>query len=380
MNEEMNGIPEEFYFHGEEINQFIHIQVPIALIKEKVFRGISDSAKILYGLLLNRTGLSIRNEWTDENDRTYIIYTIESLMEDLGVGRTKAKSMFAELSNINDTGIGLIKKVRVLNKPSRIYVLNFMQVLEFLQGMEVGKSTLQIVENNEETTSETAEILVGREYGPRAVADTAHGQSELRPTDGRRYGPQSVADTAHGETQVRPTDSREQSPRTAADTAPNNIDINNNDIIDKDTVIKSDIYINPINPIRGEDMKPDKTEEMDRVKEMIKKNIKYDFLSNYPEKWDIDSLDFILNIMSEEYVCGGDLSLGGRSISHELMKSTIENYNMLTMKYVLESLDGNTTSIKNTRKYLLAVIYNAPLTQGLNSKLKLQHEVMKCFG
>lgn len=30
-------IPESFYFHGDEINQFIHIQVPIALIKEKVF-------------------------------------------------------------------------------------------------------------------------------------------------------------------------------------------------------------------------------------------------------------------------------------------------------------------------------------------------------
>lgn len=31
-------IPESFYFHGDEINQFIHIQVPIALIKEKVLK------------------------------------------------------------------------------------------------------------------------------------------------------------------------------------------------------------------------------------------------------------------------------------------------------------------------------------------------------
>lgn len=56
-----NMIPERFYFHGNEIEQFIHIQVPIALIKDKMFKGISTDAKLLYGLLLNRTGLCREN-------------------------------------------------------------------------------------------------------------------------------------------------------------------------------------------------------------------------------------------------------------------------------------------------------------------------------
>ncbi|MBR1738129.1 MAG: replication initiator protein A, partial [Firmicutes bacterium] len=56
----INTIPEKVYFHGNEIEQFIHIQVPIALIKDKMFKGISTDAKLLYGLLLNRTGLSIK--------------------------------------------------------------------------------------------------------------------------------------------------------------------------------------------------------------------------------------------------------------------------------------------------------------------------------
>ena len=134
---ENTAIPEKFYFHGNEMDQFIHIQVPIVLVKEKEFRGISASAMILYGLLLNRTGLSIRNGWLDENNRTYIIYTIENVKADLGIGKTKAINLFNELSNINGTGIGLIKKVRMINKPSRIYVMNFMEVYRYLSNANV---------------------------------------------------------------------------------------------------------------------------------------------------------------------------------------------------------------------------------------------------
>ena len=81
--------------------------------------------------MLNRTSLSKRNGWADEYNRTYIVYTIENVQEDLGIGSTKAKKLFAELSDINGTGIGLIRKERVLNKPSRIYVLNFKEVYDY---------------------------------------------------------------------------------------------------------------------------------------------------------------------------------------------------------------------------------------------------------
>ena len=66
------NIPESAYFHGDEINQFIHIQVPMDLIVSDCFMNLSGDAKILYGLLLNRTGLSIRNGWEDDKGRTFI--------------------------------------------------------------------------------------------------------------------------------------------------------------------------------------------------------------------------------------------------------------------------------------------------------------------
>ena len=126
-------VPERFYFHGNEVDNFIYIQIPKPLIKDKVFGSISDSAKVFYSLLLNRTGLSRKNSWVDENGRIYINYSIQNVVDEFDVGVAKAKSLFAELTDINGTGIGLIKKVRVAGAPSRIYVMNVKGVMNRLR-------------------------------------------------------------------------------------------------------------------------------------------------------------------------------------------------------------------------------------------------------
>ena len=380
MEAEKFDIPESFYFHGEEIEQFIHIQIPISLIKDEVFRDISDSSKLLYGLLLNRTWLSARNDWRDENGRTFIVYTIESLMEDLGVGSTKAKRMFAELSNINGTGIGLIRKVRVQNKPSKIYVLNFMEVRDYLKEVMESGTSVQIVQKLEGNAPEAAETLVGCECVPRLDADASYGGTELRLTVRRGCVLRSDADASHGETEMRPTEGPECVPWPDADESQNNKDIIDNDMIDKDTVIKSDTDINLINHINEDDVHDEKDEtdvmdEIDSVREMFRKNIRYDFFSKYPDKYDINTLDYIVEFMAEEYVCGGDEILGGHKVPHELIKKAFENFNALKMKYVLQSLAENTTRVKNTRKYLLRTLYDAPLTFGIHQKLRFQNEI-----
>ena len=128
-------IPEELYYHGDEIFDFVYVPIPLALIREAVFEKVSDSAKILYSLLLNRMGLSFKNSWEDKNKRTYIIYTEKEVMDILRIKPTTVRKLFKELSNINGTGIGLIKKERVLNKPSRIYVMNFREVQKKLEDL-----------------------------------------------------------------------------------------------------------------------------------------------------------------------------------------------------------------------------------------------------
>lgn len=93
-------IPESTYIHKNELNQYIYVQVPMDLIVESCFAKISGDAKLLYGLLLNRTGLSIRNGWEDGNGRTYINYTVGDVMKDLHISHGKASKLFSELANL----------------------------------------------------------------------------------------------------------------------------------------------------------------------------------------------------------------------------------------------------------------------------------------
>ena len=43
------------------------------------FCGVSVEAKVLYGLLLDRMGLSLKNGWLDEEGRVCIIFTIADI-------------------------------------------------------------------------------------------------------------------------------------------------------------------------------------------------------------------------------------------------------------------------------------------------------------
>ena len=72
------------YFSGMEAEQYSFYRVPKMLFTEECFRSLSCEAKVLYGLMLDRMGLSIKNKWMDEKGRVYIIFTVEETMEMLG--------------------------------------------------------------------------------------------------------------------------------------------------------------------------------------------------------------------------------------------------------------------------------------------------------
>ena len=97
---------------------FSFYRIPKALFTDARIRGISAEAKILYGLLLDRMGLSVKNGWTDDTGRVYIIFTTEEIMEALYCADNKATKLMKELESC-----GLIeRKRRGLGKPSLIYV------------------------------------------------------------------------------------------------------------------------------------------------------------------------------------------------------------------------------------------------------------------
>ena len=68
---------------------------------------ISQTAKLLYSLLLDRSTLSQKNKWLDDEGRIYIIYPIAEIAEILDKGSTTIKGALNEL----DTA-GLLERER----------------------------------------------------------------------------------------------------------------------------------------------------------------------------------------------------------------------------------------------------------------------------
>lgn len=116
------------YFYGSQSETFSFFRIPRELVIGEQYKKLSIGAKLLYGLLLDRMGLSARNGWYDEQDRVYIYYTVEEVSEDLDCGHCKAAKLLAELDE--EKGIGLIERVKQgQGKPTRIYVKQFTSVV-----------------------------------------------------------------------------------------------------------------------------------------------------------------------------------------------------------------------------------------------------------
>ena len=111
------------FFYAKEAEQYLFYRIPQMLFTEEKFRLMSCEAKVLYGLLLDRVGLSRRNGWADDEGRLYIYFTQDEACEKLNVGKNKITRIFIELEKV-----GLIQRQKQgLCKPTKIYVLNFAE-------------------------------------------------------------------------------------------------------------------------------------------------------------------------------------------------------------------------------------------------------------
>ncbi len=110
------------YFYGAQAEQFSFYRIPKALFTEPNFRELSTDAKVLYGILLDRMSLSLKNQWLDAQNKVYIIFTVEEIMDALNCANQKATRLMVEL----EKQAGLIERKRQgLGRPNLIYVKNF---------------------------------------------------------------------------------------------------------------------------------------------------------------------------------------------------------------------------------------------------------------
>ena len=109
------------YFYGQAGELFSFFRIPKALFQEQQFQDLSTDAKTLYGILLDRMSLSVKNEWFDKKGRVFIIFTIEDVKRTLRCADNKATRLLRELEEF-----GLIeRKRRGQGKPCLVYMKNF---------------------------------------------------------------------------------------------------------------------------------------------------------------------------------------------------------------------------------------------------------------
>lgn len=92
-----------------------------ALFTEEKYRPVSTDAKMLYGLLLDRMHLSLKNGWVDKQNRIYQFFTVREAQEKLRFGHEKICRLFSELEQADL----IVRKRQGQGKPSLIYVKKF---------------------------------------------------------------------------------------------------------------------------------------------------------------------------------------------------------------------------------------------------------------
>ena len=366
------------YFYNDDSDQYSFYRIPKLLFTEEYFSSLSCESKVLYGLMLDRMSLSLKNKWFDEQNRAYIIFTIEDVMELLNCKSQKAVKIMKELDA--EDGIGLIEKIRQgFGKPNIIYVKNFMiKEAEEQQQQVQQNELLKNCENQNSVIQNSAGFSTVDGENQNSVIQNSAGFSTV---DGENQN--SVIQNSAGFSSV---DSENQN-----SVMQNPADFSTVDSENQNSVIvkiknqecrkskpiytdysKTDISKN--NPIYLS--KTGVMDEMDTYKIVVKKNINYTCFEN-DWSYDIKLVDELIDLIVEIMTLPDAVTvrIGGVEKKVALVKSQFMKLKKAHIEYVMNCLKKNTTKIANIRAYLLTTLYNAPLTMDSYYQAKVNYDL-----
>ena len=328
------------YFYGNEAEQFTFYRIPKILITSPHFKKISDSAKLLYGLMLDRMSLSIRNGWLDDDNRAYIFFTTNDVMEQMCCGTEKATKMLAELDS--EKGIGLIERVKQgQGKPAIIYLKKFYELEDTARSTKLSEIESQDVQESKNKTFENRKTRL----------------LEIESQDFRKSKNKTFENRKSGLSEIESLEFRKSKC--------NYNNINNTDIN----------YIYPINQdnynIQNSDTQTEE-EWIDRYTKTvdeIKKQIDYDYLINHAER---DIVDEVVNIMAEVMtVYRPKYKIEGDFIEYNAVVNKFRQITAQKLEICLLAYSRKIQRIKNPKAYWISTLYNIPLT----SEIVLQNMI-----
>lgn len=147
-----------------------------------------------------------------------------------------------------------------------------------------------------------------------------------------------------------------------------NTEINNTDYSDTDSLLFTSF-------IGNHERKPNRSEERQEYREIISENIGYEILRE-EYRYDNDTLDEILELMVDVVCSTRDtVRISGDDKPSEVVKSRFLKLDSEHIRFVLDSLRENTTKVRNIKQYLLATLYNAPMTISNHFRSLVSHDM-----
>ena len=317
------------YYDKDQSDQFSFYRIPKALFTDARFRGLSAEAKILYGLMLDRMSLSMKNGWMDSQNRIYIYFTLEDVVELLGCGHGKAVRFFSELDSVK--GIGLIeRKKQGQGKPAKIYVKNFLED-EAVDG-----------DSDENKTSQNRNSEKG-DFQGKDEQFSQNGNSQQGVTSDF----QKSALLKKGSPDF-PERSSLDFPKSDGNHTENN----------KTEYSQTEI----IYPSQDRMDEMELTRERQQMKAQICYNIEYDvlFSRNPTCKQEIDEMVLLMTEAATSK--RSTIHLDKQGIPQPMVKERLLSLQCEHIEYVLECMKNSTAKIHNIRAYLLTALYHAPET------------------
>ena len=318
------------YLSASGIDKFTFYRMPKILFVDDYFSAISCEAKVLYGLLLDRATLSKSNNWIDEMGRVYVFFKQTEAMEMLNIKKNKVIAIFKELEDI---GL-LIRKKQGQGKPTRLYVLDFSSHTD-----DENSKTNEVVSDDEEQTSsndtkkevkrfekQTSEIQTSSN-------DTKKEVKRFKKQTSKGLKNKPLSSNYINKTEMNKTESIYLSSNANQPTSENNENINDR-LIDR--------YNNAVNK--------------------VKKQIEYGYLIENYEK---STIDLIVSLIADVYVDDSSISVNGRTIVAEQVRTEYAKLTQEHIEFVLESIANTKTKIKNIRTYLQSCLYNAYHTMNI---------------
>lgn len=370
------------YYYGVQSEQFSFYRIPRLLIKDQHFKGLSSDAKLLYGLMLDRMALSMKNHWLDNENRAYIIYSISNVMEDINCSKPTCVKIMKKLDSF-----GLIERKRKgLGKPDIIYVKNFA-VLEDSQEQDEESSDAadtfeenKPVMSNENITSEGKQDELpevkdfnfnNEAYGLEMVetGEIFKEKEQISPNVGVNSGISKkselpeVKDFNFWNEKTLTSGGKESLPLEVKNLAPN---YNNNNYNNQSYNYINQSYQSNLSSQADQACKDeiDTIGNTDAYIQQIKKNLDYDFyMTNDVAYMDKDLLKEWFVIICD-VVCtkSETIKISGYVYSCDYVRSKFLRLTSNHVMYVMDCIKNTTTKIANIKAYLLVALFNAPST------------------